>query len=173
MGKGFVKNAKRVDPYQTFKFRVKWDGKTVLGVSKVSALKRTTEVVKHRDGGDNSFDNKQPGRTSYDPITMERGVTHDREFEAWAKLVQDFESDANSLPNPNFKKDLILEMMDNKGRVVFRYFLHNCWISEFTTLPELNANANALAIESLKVELESWNRDLATQEPGPDDPATP
>ena len=164
MAKGFVKNAKRVDPYKSFKFRVKWDGKTVLGVSKVSALKRTTEVVKHRDGGDNSTDHKSPGRTTYDSITMERGLTHDPEFELWANKVHPYAGDA-AMDLANYKKELTLEMMNEKGHVVFRYFLHFCWISEFTALPELNANANALAIESLKIELEGWERDPDTKEP--------
>ena len=164
MAKGFVVNAKRVDPYKSFKFRVKWDGKVVLGVSKVSALKRTTEVVKHRDGGDNSTDHKSPGRTTYDAITMERGLTHDAEFEIWAKKVHDSKGDT-LMDLANYKKELILEMMNEKGHVVFRYFLHACWVSEFTALPELNSNANALAIESLKIELEGWDRDEDTKEP--------
>jgi phage tail-like protein len=164
MAKGFVVNPKRVDPYKSFKFRVKWDGKVVLGVSKVSALKRTTEVVKHRDGGDNSTDHKSPGRTTYDAITMERGLTHDAEFEIWAKKVHDSKGDT-LMDLANYKKELILEMMNEKGHVVFRYFLHACWVSEFTALPELNSNANALAIESLKIELEGWDRDEDTKEP--------
>ncbi|SRR5258705_12537985 len=164
MAKGFVVNANRVDPYKSFKFRVKWDGKVVLGVSKVSALKRTTEVVKHRDGGDNSTDHKSPGRTTYDAVTMERGLTHDREFEAWARKVHDSKGDT-LMDLANYKKELILEMMNEKGHVVFRYFLHACWVSDFTALPELNSNANALAIESLKIELEGWDRDEDTKEP--------
>jgi phage tail-like protein len=164
MARGFIKNAKRVDPYKSFKFRVKWDGKVVLGVSKVSALKRTTEVVKHRDGGDNSTDNKSPGRTTYDAITMERGLTHDPEFEKWANMVHPYAGDT-AMDLENYKKELTLEMMNEKGHVVFRYFLHDAWVSEFTALPELNSNANALAIESLKVELEGWHRDPDTKEP--------
>jgi phage tail-like protein len=168
MAKGFIKNAKRVDPYKSFKFRVKWDGKVVLGVSKVSALKRTTEVVKHRDGGDNSTDHKSPGRTTYDGITMERGLTHDPEFETWANKVHAYAGDT-SMDLANYKKELTLEMMNEKGHVVFRYFLHDAWVSEFTALPELNSNANALAIESLKIELEGWNRDPDTKEPNESD----
>jgi phage tail-like protein len=168
MAKGFIKNAKRVDPYKSFKFRVKWDGKVVLGVSKVSALKRTTEVVKHRDGGDNSTDHKSPGRTTYDGITMERGLTHDPEFETWANKVHAYAGDT-SMDLANYKKELTLEMMNEKGHVVFRYFLHDAWVSEFTALPELNSNANALAIESLKIELEGWHRDPDTKEPNESD----
>ncbi len=174
MATGFTKNPHRFDPYKNFKFRVSWDGKTVLGVSKVSALKRTTEVVKHREGGENSTDHKSPGRTTYDSVTMERGITHDPEFEKWANLVHPYAGDA-AMDLVNYKKELTLEMMNEKGHVVYRYFLHRCWISEFTALPELNANANAVAIESLKIELEGWERDVSTQEPKESDavPAAP
>jgi phage tail-like protein len=171
MPTGF-KKSNRVDPYKSFKFLVSWDGRTVLGISKVSALKRTTEVVKHREGGDPSHDHKSPGRTTYDAITLERGLTHDPEFEKWASMVHVFEGDA-AMDLANYKKELTLEMLDEKGHVVFRYFLHACWVSEFTALPELNANANALAIESMKVELEGWTRDVAQQEPKLDDPVPP
>src|SRR5687767_3029506 len=164
MAKGFVKNAKRLDPYKNFKFRLLWDDKTVMGISKVGPLKRTTEVVKHRDGGDNSTDHKSPGRTSYDAISVERGITHDPEFEAWANKVHPYSGDT-AMDLAAYKKELTLEMMNEKGHTVFRYFLHDCWVSEFTALPEMNANANAVAIESLKIELEGWERDLATVEP--------
>src|SRR5215218_5628926 len=127
MAKGFFVNANRVDPYKTFKFLVlDSNGKTVMGVSKVSALKRTTEVVKHRDGGDNSTDHKSPGRTTYEAVAMERGVTHDLEFEKWAKLVHQFGGDP-LMDLKNFKKELTLEVMNEKGHVAKRYFLHRCW----------------------------------------------
>jgi len=164
MAKGFVKNAKRFDPYKNFKFRLVWDGKPVMGISKVSALKRTTEVVKHRDGGDNSTDHKSPGRTSYDAITVERGLTHDPEFEAWANKVHPYSGDS-AMDLAAYKKDLTLEMMNEKGHVVYRYFLYDCWVSEYTAIPELNANANAVAIETMKIELEGWDRDKDTKEP--------
>jgi len=164
MAKGFVKNAKRVDPYKNFKFRILWDDKPVMGVSKVGTLKRTTEVVKHRDGGDNSTDHKSPGRTSYDAITVERGITHDPEFEAWANKVHPYSGDT-AMDLAAYKKNLTLEMMNEKGHVVYRYFLYDCWVSEYTAMPELNANANAVAIESLKIELEGWDRDKDTKEP--------
>lgn len=164
MAKGFVKNAKRVDPYKNFKFRLLWDDKPVMGISKVGALKRTTEVVKHRDGGDNSTDHKSPGRTTYDAITVERGITHDPEFEAWANKVHPYSGDT-AMDLAAYKKNLTLEMMNEKGHVVYRYFLYDCWVSEYTAMPELNANANAVAIESLKIELEGWDRDKDTKEP--------
>jgi phage tail-like protein len=164
MAKGFVTNAHRVDPYKNFKFRVLWDGKTVLGISKVSSLKRTTELVRHREGGENSTDHKSPGRTSYDAVTMERGITHDAEFENWANLVHPYGGDT-SMDLVNYKKELTLEVLNERGQVAKRYFLHNCWVSEFAAVPDLDANANAVAIEHLKIELEGWERDLATKEP--------
>lgn len=162
--KGFSKNAHRIDPYKNFKFRVLWNKKTVLGISKVSPLKRTTEVVKYRDGGDNSHDHKTPGRTSYDAVTLERGITHDTEFEKWANSVHSWAGDTK-MDLVNFKRELTLEILNEKGHVALRYFLHGCWISEFTAVPELNANANAIAVESMKIEVEGWERDIAAGEP--------
>jgi phage tail-like protein len=164
MASGFVKNVHRVDPYKNFKFRVIWDGRPVLGVSKVSALKRTTEVVKHRSGGDNSTDHKSPGRTSYEAITMDRGITHDIEFEKWANMVHPYSGDPG-MDLANYKKDLTLEVMNEKGQVALRYFIYRCWVSEFQALPDLDANANAVAIEHLKIEIEGWERDIQTTEP--------
>lgn len=164
MAKGFVTNAHRTDPYKAFKFRVLWDQKVVMGVSKVSPLKRTTEVVTHRDGGDNSSDHKSPGRTSYEAVTMERGITHDREFEAWANKVHPTAGDP-SMDLVGYKKNLTLEVLNERGHVAIRYALYNCWVSEFTALPDLDANANAVAIESIKIETEGWERDVETTEP--------
>ncbi len=165
MANAFVVNAAhRFDPYKNFKFRVLWDNKPVLGVSKVGALKRTTEVVKHRSGGENSIDHKSPGRTSYEGITLERGITHDLEFEAWANKVHTWAGDA-SMDLKGYKKELTLEVMNEKSQVALRYFLHACWVSEFTAVPDLDANANAVAIENMKIELEGWDRDPDTTEP--------
>jgi phage tail-like protein len=177
MPNGFVMNAHRLDPYKNFKFRVLWPDKRdgtpvpVLGVSKVSALKRTTEVVNHRSGGENSTDHKSPGRTKYEGVTMERGITHDLEFENWANMVHPYAGDA-SMDLVNYKKELTLEVMNEKGHVALRYFLHDCWVSEFTAVPDLDANANAVAIESIKIELEGWERDPSTAEPIEAQPVT-
>jgi phage tail-like protein len=164
MANGFVKNAHRVDPYKTYKFRVLWDGKPVLGVSKVGQLRRTTNVVPHRAGGENSTDHKSPGRTQYDGLTLERGITHDPEFEAWANLVHPYAGDV-AMDLVHYKKELTLEVMNEKGQVALRYFLHGCWVSEFTAVPALDANANAVAVETIKIELDGWERDPGTQEP--------
>ena len=161
---GFTKNPRRKDPYKSYKFRIKWDKKTVLGVSKVSALKRTTEVVTYRSGGDNSRNSKSPGQTTYDGITCERGITHDLEFEKWANKVHPYEGD-KAMDLAGCYKNLTLEVMNEKGHVVMRYFLFGCWVSEFTALPDLDASGNAIAIESIKIELEAWKRDPATKEP--------
>jgi phage tail-like protein len=141
-------------------------------VSKVSALKQTTEVVNHREGGENSTDHKSPGRTSYEAITLERGITHDIEFEKWANMVHPYAGDT-AMDLVNYKKELVLEVMNEKGHVALRYFLHNCWVSEFTAVPDLDANANAVAIENLKIELEGWERDIETKEPDEAAPVPP
>lgn len=162
----FSRNAQRLDPYKNFKFKVKWDGEYVAGVSKVSLLKRTTEVVKHRSGGDPSTSFKAPGRTEYDAITLERGVTHDQEFEKWANKVWNF----GSLPGgevslKDFRKDIIIELLNEAGQVVLFYRVYRCWVSEFQAFPDLDANANAVAIAKLKLENEGWERDYAVAEP--------
>lgn len=161
---GFVKNAHRIDPYKTYKFRIIWDGRPVLGVSKVGPLKRTTTVVPYHSGGENSVDHKSPGRTSYDGLTLERGITHDEEFEKWANLVHPYAGDV-AMDLVAYKKELILEVMNEKGHVALRYFLHNCWVSEFTAVPALDASANAVAVEMIKIELEGWEHDRGTPEP--------
>jgi phage tail-like protein len=164
MSSGFIVNTHRYDPYKNYKFRVIMNGKVVLGVSKVSALKRTTEVVTHRSGGDNVSEHKSPGLTRYEPILMERGITHDRAFEEWANSLHQFAGDSN-MDLVNYKRDLILEVMNEKGQVAFRYFLHDCWVSEYTAMPELDAGENVVAIEGIKIELEGWERDVETTEP--------
>jgi phage tail-like protein len=162
----FTVNPTRFDPYKNFKFRVKWDNKYVAGVSKVSALKRTTEVVKHRDGGDPSSSRKSPGRTEYEAITLERGVTHDKEFEQWANKVWNYESGLGSeVALKDFRKDLIIELYNEAGQLVIAYRVYRCWVSEFQALPDLDANANAVAIQHLKLENEGWERDYAVAEP--------
>ena len=162
----FTVNPSRFDPYKNFKFRVKWDGRYVAGVSKVSALKRTTEVVKHRDGGDPSSSRKSPGRTEYEAVTLERGVTHDPEFEAWAQKVWDLGAGAGAeVSLADFRKDVIVELLNEAGQVVQSYRLFRCWVSEFQSLPDLDANANAVASQHLKLENVGWERDTAVVEP--------
>jgi phage tail-like protein len=162
----FSVNTKRFDPYKNFKFLVKWDGKYVAGVSKVGLLKRTTEVVKHREGGDPSSSRKSPGRTEYDAITLERGVTHDPEFEAWAHKVWNFGSGlGQEVSLQSFRKDIIIEMYNEAGQKVIAYNIYRCWVSEFQALPDLDANANAVAIQHIKLENEGWDRDQSVTEP--------
>jgi phage tail-like protein len=162
----FTANPTRLDPYKNFKFRVKWDGRYVAGVSKVSALKRTTEVVKHRDGGDPSSSRKSPGRTEYDPITLERGVTHDPEFEAWANRVWSVGSGLGAeVSLRNFRKDIIIEMYNEAGQKVLAFQVFRCWVSEYQATPDLDANANAVAIQHIKLENEGWERDVQVVEP--------
>jgi phage tail-like protein len=164
----FTVNARRLDPYLNFKFRVKWDGRYVAGISKVSALKRTTEVVKHRDGADLSSTHKAPGRTEYDAITLTRGITHDLEFENWANLahlVGASPDGGGQMSLKQFRKDLILDMFNEAGQKVISYRIYRCWVSEYQAVPELDANANAVAIQSLKLENEGWERDEGVVEP--------
>jgi phage tail-like protein len=162
----FTVNPQRFDPYQNFKFRVRWDGRPVAGVSKVGALKRTTEVVEHREGGDPSTSHKSPGRTKYEPITLERGVTHDTEFERWANRVWNYGSGLGMETSlKNFRKDLIIEVYNEAGQLAIAYKIYRAWVSEYQAMPDLDANANAVAIETLKLEHEGWERDGEVGEP--------
>ena len=162
----FTVNPQRFDPYKNFKFRLKWDGRYIAGVSKCSTLKRTTEVVKHREGGDPSSSRKSPGRTEFDAITLERGVTHDLDFERWANKVWSIRHSLGSeLSLKDFRKDIILELYNETGQLAIAYKIYRCWVSEFQALPDLDANANAVAIAKLKLENEGWERDDQSQEP--------
>jgi len=162
----FTVNANRFDPYKNFKFRVKWDGRYVAGVSKVSALKRSTEMVEHREGGDPSTSRKSPGRTKYEAITLERGVTHDLEFERWANKVWNFGAGLGAeVSLKDFRKDISIEVYNEAGQKVLAYNLFRCWVSEYQSLPDLDANANAIAIQTIKLENEGWERDVSVPEP--------
>jgi len=162
----FSVNATRFDPYKNFKFRLKWDGRYVAGISKCSALKRSTEVVEHREGGDPSTSRKSPGRSKYEPITLERGVTHDTEFEKWANKIWNYGSGLGvEVSLRDFRKDLILEVYNEAGQLVLAYRIYRCWVSEYQALPDLDANANAFAIQTLKLENEGWERDYEVAEP--------
>lgn len=162
----FSVNPQRFDPYKNFKFRLRWDGRYVAGISKVGALKRTTELVEHREGGDPSTTRKSPGRTKFEAITLERGVTHDLEFERWANKVWNFGAGLGAEASlKDFRKDIIIELYNEAGQLAKAWKVFRCWVSEFQTLPELDANANAVAIETIKLENEGWERDLDVTEP--------
>lgn len=161
----FTVNPTRFDPYKNFKFRIKWDGQYVAGVSKCSVLKRTTEVVKWREGGDPSMTRKSPGRTDYDAITLERGVTYDTAFEDWANKVWSLGAGPGSeVSLKDFRKDIILDIFNEAGQKVISYKILRCWPSEYQAAPDFDANANAVAIQHLKLENEGWLRDLSVTE---------
>ncbi len=162
----FTVNTNRFDPYKNFKFRLKWDGRYVAGISKVSPLKRTTEIVEHREGGDPSTARLSPGRTKFEGITLERGVTHDVEFEQWANKIWNFGAGLGAeVSLADFRKDVILDFYNEAGQLAISYKIYRCWVSEYQALPELDANANAVAIQSLKLENEGWERDYDVAEP--------
>ncbi len=162
----------RYDPYKNFKFRIKWDGAYVAGVSKVSGLSRTTQVVKHRSGGDPSTPRVSPGQNEYLPITLERGVTHDKVFEQWANKVWDYSNSLKGDDNSNqlvslkdFRKDIILEVQNEAGQKVIAYNIYRCWVSEWHAVPELDSMGNLIAIQSITLQNEGWERDTSVTEP--------
>lgn len=164
----FTVNADRIDPYKNFKFKVMWDGEYVAGISKVSALKRTTQVIKHREGGDPGTTRKSIGQSDFEPITLERGVTHDTEFEQWASMVWSYpDSDqlGETVKLSSFRKDIVIEMYNVAGQKVLAYNVYRCWPSEYTAVPELDGSGNAIAIQSLTLQCEGWERDDSVDEP--------
>jgi phage tail-like protein len=160
----FVVNSHRFDPYRNFKFKVKWDGQYVAGLSKCGALKRTTESSDWREGGDPSASRKIPGKTTYDALTLEAGVTHDTAFETWANLVNNFQGDS-AVSLKNFRKDVTIDVFNLAGQKVLSYHVFRCWVSEFQALPELDASGNAIMIQTIKLENEGWERDVSVVEP--------
>ena len=158
----FTVNATRFDPYKSFMFRVKWDGQYVAGLSKMSALKRSTDPVTYREGGDPATERKSPGKSKYDAVTLERGVTHDKTFEAWAELVHSVKA---PMSLKNFRKDIVVDVFNEADQKVLSYKLYRCWVSEYQALPPLDATGAAVAIETIKLELEAWERDESVVEP--------
>jgi phage tail-like protein len=160
----FTVNAHRFDPYRNFKFRIKIDNQYVAGLSRCSALRRTTEVTQWREAGDPSTSRQLPGKSRFEPVTLEAGVTHDTTFEVWANLVYNFQGDAaGSLKN--FRKDIILDVYNEAGQKALSYTLLRCWVSEYQALPELDASANAVAIQHIILQNEGWQRDVSVTEP--------
>ena len=162
----FTVNPNRTDPYKNFKFRLKWDGRVIAGVSKVSALRRSTEVVAHREGADRSTVHMSPGATRFEPVRIERGVTHDLEFEQWANKVWSRDGAPGAEASlRDFRKDVVLELHNEAGQVVIAYRIFRCWPSHFEALPDLDANGAAVAIQSLVLENEGWEREHDVVEP--------
>ncbi len=158
----FTVNPQRRDPYKNFRFRVKWDGKYVAGVSKMSSLKRSTEPVAHRDGDDPSTQGLSPGVWKFEPIVLERGVTHDLEFENWANLSYKVGAEMSLKA---FRKDIIVELLNEQGVVVKAFRVYRCWVSAYQVLPDLDANGSSVAIETITLENEGWERDTSVMEP--------
>jgi phage tail-like protein len=162
----FTVNPARVDPYKNFKFRVVWDGRPVAGVSRISGLVRMTEVVAHREGGDPSVAHLSPGQTSFAPIRLERGLTHDTAFEAWASSVWRAGAPRGAeMGLADFRKNIRIELFNEAGQLVLAWMVFRCWVSEYQALPELDAGANAVAIEAITLQHEGFERDAEVQEP--------
>ncbi len=160
----FSVNSHRLDPYKNFKFRVSWDNTAVAGLSKMTALKRTTEVIEWREAGDNSVVRKLPGRSKFEPITLEAGLTHDTQFLDWANQVNNPQGDA-AMSLKNYRKQVTIEVLNMQGTPVMAFTLNRAWVSEFQALPDLDANANAVAIQSIKIEHEGFSVNDTPQEP--------
>ncbi len=166
MGKPFSVNTTRFDPYKNFRFLVYLEQSTtpVAAVSKVGGLKRTSDVIEYKEGG-NALIRKGLGRTKYDPITLERGVTHDKDFEDWANAAQVLDKGSPSQSLKNLRKEVRIELLNEAGQPVHRYVVHRCWVSEYQALSDMDAGGNAVALEHIKLENEGWEHDLSLTEP--------
>ncbi|OPL14576.1 MAG: phage tail protein [delta proteobacterium ML8_D] len=160
----FVVNSHRFDPYKNFKFQIVLDGEVVAGVSKISALKRSTTPVTHREGSDPSISRLSPSTWRFEPITLERGITHDPAFENWANLSYSVAGDS-AMSLKNFRKDIIIRLLNEQGTIIKAFKVYRCWVSEYQVLPDLDANGNAVAIECIVLQNEGWERDLDVVEP--------
>jgi phage tail-like protein len=161
----FPVNAHRYDPYRTFMFQVVIDGKPVAGLKKMSVLKKSTEAVKWRSAGDPAHERVMPGGTSYEPVTLEQGLTHDPVFENWANLVNNIQGNA-AMSLVNYRKDLVINVLNLQGSVAISYKLYRAWVSEFQALPEFDAGTmNAVGIQTITLQHEGWERDTSVVEP--------
>jgi phage tail-like protein len=166
MAKPFSVNVSRFDPYKSYRFLVYFDTSTspVAGVSKVSSIKRSNDVIEYKEGG-YAIIRKGLGRQKYEPITLERGVTHDDSFEQWANAAQVLDKGSPSSALSKLRKEIRIELLNEQGQPVHRYLVHRAWVSEFQALPDLDAGTNAIAIEHIKLENEGWEHDLSLAEP--------
>jgi phage tail-like protein len=155
---------RRFDPYRHLKFRVKWDGHYIVGVTRISGLRRTIEVVAHREGGDPNVSRPSPGRISFEPITLQRGITHDSSFEDWANLVSDLGPALEPGPT-TFRKDIVIELYNKAGQIVLAFKVHRCWVSEWQPLSALDTNTAQIALQSITLQHEGWERDTSIPEP--------
>ena len=161
----FPANAHRHDPYRTFKFQILIDGQPVAGLRKMTALKKTTEAVDWRTGGDPTHVRKLPGGTKYEAITLEQGLTHDPVFEQWANLVNNIDGDA-AMSLKDFRKDVVINVLNLQGSVAISYQVKRAWVSEYQALPDFDAGTtNTVGIQTIKLEHEGWDRDEAVAEP--------
>lgn len=160
----FTVNTHRFDPYKIAKFRVKWDGRYIPAITRVGPLLRSTMAVEWREGGAPSSSHVVPGQTGFEPVRIERGLSHDTSFEDWANMVFHPEGDA-AMSLKNYRKDVVIELLNQQGSVVLAYILRRCWVAEYQALPELDAGANCIAIEAIVLEHEGWERDTSVTEP--------
>ena len=162
----FPANPSRKDPYKNFKFRIKWDGAYVAGINKISALRKSTQPISFREGGDPSSARVSPGQTTFEPIVLERGMTQDTNFEAWCNKVWNFGAKLGMESSlADFRKDVIIDFYNEAGQLAISYKIYRCWPSEYQALPDLDSMGNDVAIQMLRLENEGWERDTNLQPP--------
>ena len=162
----FPANINRFDPYKAYRFLVYFGSSTspVAAVSKVGGLKRSSDVIEYKQGGDTII-RKGMGRTKYEAITLERGLTQDKEFATWANAAQVLDKGAASSSLKNLRKEVRIDLLNEAGQPVYRFNVHRCWVSEYQALPDLDAGATSIALEHIKLENEGWEYDASLAEP--------
>jgi phage tail-like protein len=165
MSKPFTVNTNRFDPYKQYRFLVFFGQSTapVAAVSKISAVKRSSDVIEYKEGG-NAITLKGLGRTKYEPITLERGVTQDTDFLDWADFAQKLDQGHPNTSLANLRKEIRIQLLNEAGQAVLQYLVHRCWVSEFQAL-ELDAGSTAVAIEHIILQNEGWEKDPSVTEP--------
>jgi phage tail-like protein len=149
--------ASKFDPFRKCKFRIKIDGAVVAGLTKCSALTISVENHDFRAGDHDGFKQKLPGLVSFQPITLEQGVTNDKTFEKWATVMSNYVgnkgTDAEKKPD-EFRKDIDILVYNLNNEQVKAYRVYNCWVSKYTALPDLDANSSDVMIQTLELQNE-------------------
>ena len=149
----FSVNPNTSDPYKDFRFLL-WDGKYVAGFNKMSPLKKTSEGMKYSEG--NSTGTLIPDKMKYEAIILERGVTYDARFEKWMNSGP-YLGQGHGFLAESFKKDLIIEVNNERGMLALSYEIYDCLVSQYQRIP-LDTNSNVMGIYHLKLNCEGWKR---------------
>ena len=138
----------RSDPYGIAHFEIEIDGMRESGFLKVSGLEGRVEVEEYREGGDFGV-RKAPGSVSYSNIVVSRGMTSSTELWDWWERVRNGDVD---------RRNLSIVMLDDSRQAVARWQVQSAWPVRYSA-PDLNAESDDVAIETLELTHEGIDRD--------------